>query len=427
MRLFLTLIGIYLTTAAFTQKINWPADTAKAQTNWVLFTDGVQAKTYSEALEPFRWLVNEAPNLTPSLYIQGEKLFKGLIANTSDPAKLAEYQRQLLAMYDQRMQYFSDEAKVMNRKAYMAYQYYRDQPEKYAELLEIFQRAFRVSQEKFSSANLVAYMDVMRRYRQADGSELSDEEVLRCYDQLSQMLKNESNAKVKQELLDKLLIATISLDCATIQQKFGTPFLQDTTQIDQAKKVIALALAHNCGSDAPYFLTALKAVYRHEPSVGTAKTLAKLYEAKENSPEAEHYWKQAIELTPEGKEQAELWHALAQHYQRKNRKSQARKAAREAIRQDASLAEAYKLIGDLYFSSFEECKKGELMTQDRAVYWAAYEMYKRAGRSDLMQQAEQQFPTMEQIFQEGLSEDETTQVDCWVNEEVTVRRRPSSS
>jgi len=425
MKLFLTLIGVCLTTAAFAQEINWPEDTAQAQTNWVLFTDGVRAKTYSEALEPFRWLLEEAPDLTLNLYIQGEKLFKGLIANTSDPAKLAEYQRQLLAMYDQRIQHFSDEAKVMNRKAYTAYQYYRDQPEKYAELLEIFEQAFRVSQEKFSSASLVAYMDVMRRYRQADGSELSDEEVLRRYDQLSQMLK--PDAKEKQELLDKLLIATIALDCATIQQKFGDPFLQDTTQLDQAKKVIALALAHDCSSDAPYFLTALKAVYRQEPSVGTAKTLAKLYEAKMNSQAAEHYWQQAIELTPEGKEQAELWYALAQHYQRNNRKPQARKAAREALRQDASLAEAYKLIGDLYFSSFEECKKGELVTQDRAVYWAAYEMYKRAGRSDLMQQTEQQFPTMEQIFQEGLSEDKTTQVDCWVNEEVTVRRRPSSS
>jgi tetratricopeptide (TPR) repeat protein len=424
MRLFLTLIGVCLTTIVFTQKINWPEDTAQAQTNWVLFTDGVQAKTYSEVLEPFRWLLNEAPDLNLSLYIQGEKLFKGLIANTSDPAKLAEYQQQLLAMYDQRIQHFSDEAKVMNRKAHAAYQYYRGQPEKYTELLEIFEQAFQVNQEKFSSANLVAYMDVMRRYRQAGGSELPDEEILHRYDQLSKMLK--PDAKEKQELLDKLLIATIALDCATIQQKFGKPFLQDTTQLDQAKKVIALALAYDC-SNAPYFLMALKVVYRHEPSVGTAKTLAKLYEAQENSNEAEHYWQQAIDQTPEGKEQAELWYAMAQHYQRNNRKPQARKAAREALRQDASLLEAYKLIGDLYFSSFEECKKGELVTQDRAVYWAAYKMYRRAGRSDLMQQTEQQFPTIEQIFQEGLSEGETTQVDCWVNEEVIVRRRPSSS
>ena len=428
MKLLLILINACLTTAVSAQEINWPEDTVQAQTNWVLFTDGVRAKTYAEALEPFRWLLDQAPDLTPALYIQGEKLFKGLVAGADDPAQQAEYQQQQLNLYDQRIQYFSDEAKVMNRKAYAAYQYYRDKPEKYAVLLKIFEQAFQVSQQQLSSANLVAYLDVIRRYRKARGGELSDEEVLQRYDQFSQLLqqKAEPDAKEKQEMLDKLLIATITLGCVTIQEKFGDPFLQDTTQLDRAKKVIALALAYQC-SDAPFFMTALRVVFQYEPSVGTAKTIAKLYEARENPQNAESYWQQAINLAEDSEEKAYLWYSLAQYYQRNNHKPQAREAARQALRQDASLSEAHKLIGDLYFSSFEECKGGKLIVQDRAVYWAAYEMYQRAGRSDLMQQVEQQFPTMEQIFQEDLKKGETMQVGCWINEEVVIRPRPSSS
>lgn len=425
MRLLLIFISICLTTAVSGQEINWPKDTAQAQTNWALFTDGIQAKTYLEALEPFRWLAEQAPNLSPALYIQGEKLFKGLVDQTSNVAQRAIYQQQQLDLYDQRIKYFSGEAKVMNRKAYAAYQYYRDQPEKHKELLNVFEQAFQGSQQQFSSANVVAYLDVIRRYRKAGGSELSDEEILRRYDQLSQMLNTKPDAKEKQELLDKLLIATITLDCATIQEKFGSPFLQDTTQLDRAKKAIILALAYQC-SDAPFFMTALRVVFRYEPSVGTAKTIAKLYEAQNNHHNAEKYWQQAIELSEGNEEKADLWYSLAQHYQRNNHKQPARKAAQEAIKQDASLQEAYKLIGDLYFSSFNNCKGGKSIVQDRAVYWAAYKMYQRAGRNDLMQQAEQQFPTIEQIFQEDLKKGETTQVGCWINEEVVIRPRPSS-
>ncbi|WKN45502.1 tetratricopeptide repeat protein [Tunicatimonas pelagia] len=418
------IITLCLTEVVDAQEINWPDDTAQAQTNWVLFTDGVRAKTYAEALESFRWLLNQAPDLTPTLYIQGEKLFKGLVAETGDPEKREQYQRQQLNLYDQRIQYFSDEAKVMNRKAHAAYQYYRDKPEKYAELLEVFEHAFQVSQQQFSSANLVAYLDVIRRYRKAGGSELSDEEILHRYDQLSKVLQQKSkpDAKEKQELLDKLLIATITLDCATIQEKFGNPFLQDTTQLDWAKKVIALALAYQC-SDALSFMTALRTVLRYEPSVGTAKTIAKLYEIRDKPQNAETYWQQAITLAKENNEKAELWYSLAQHYQRNNRKPQAREAARKSIQQNTSKKEAHKLIGDLYFSSFDNCKGGKSIVQDRAVYWAAYEMYQRAGRSDLMQQAEQQFPTMEQIFQEDLKKGEVMQVGCWINEEVVIRPR----
>ncbi|MEM9834420.1 MAG: tetratricopeptide repeat protein [Bacteroidota bacterium] len=426
MKWWLTIIILCLTPAVIAQSVKWPEDTAQAQRNWALFTDNVRAQNHSEALVPFQWLVEQAPDLTPTLYIQGEKLFKGLVAETDNPVQRVEYQQRQLDLYDQRIRYFSDAAKVMNRKAHAAYQYYRDQPEKYADLLEIFEQAFQVCQDQFSSVNLVAYLDVVRRYRQANDTEPSDEEVLRLYDQFSQLLqqKNGPDAKEKQELLDKLLISTITLDCTTIQEKFGGPFFQDTTRVDQAKKVIALALAYQC-SDAPFFMTALRVVFQYDPSVGTAKTIAKLYEARDNPQNAEKYWQQAIDLAEENEEKADLWYSLAQHYQRNNRKLQAREAAQKSIQLGASRKTAYKLIGDLYFSSFDDCKGGKSIVQDRAVYWAAYEMYQRAGRSDLMQQVEQQFPTMEQIFQEDLKKGETMQVGCWINEEVIVRRRPS--
>ena len=229
--------------------------------------------------------------------------------------------------------------------------------------------------------------------------------------------------------IDKLLIATVTMDCRTIEEKFGKPFLQDSTQLERAKKVLALALAYQC-SAAPFFLTAPKVVFHHvnyKPSVGTARTLARLSESRGDNQLAEYYWQQAITLSQEEAERTALWYSLAQYYQRHDQKMLARTAAREVIQRDPTFKEAYRLIGDLYFSSNEGCKAGKRMTDDRAVYWAAYEMYQKAGRDDLMEQAQQQFPLIEQIFQEGLAEGETLRVGCWIQEQVTVRSRPSFS
>lgn len=424
MKIFHLLFLIILASPAFSQSLHWPAEKAEAQRQWVLFTDALQNQMYSEGLEPFQWLSERAPGLGTALYIKGEKLYQGLIGQADDHREKTAYQRQALSLYDQRMEYFSDEESVMNRKLHAAYQYYRSMPEMYEELLSIFTDAYQERAEKFSGANLIAFMDVMRRYRKVGSTGLSEEEVLSRYEQLSQWLAKQPDTEEKQALLDKLLIATVTLDCPTIREKFGAPFLRDTTNLERARQVLGLALAYHCSS-APYFLTALSVVHRQAPAAGTARTLAKLYEARKDPAIAEGYWREAIKLAPEGAEQAELWLSLAQHHQRNGRKPASRSAAREALQRDPSLNRAYQLIGDLYFSSNEDCKGGQRITQDRAIYWAAYDMYEKAGRQDLMQQARQQFPTVEQIFQEGLEEGDTLRVECWINEVVTVRRRPS--
>jgi len=76
-------------------------------------------------------------------------------------------------------------------------------------------------------------------------------------------------------------------------------------------------------------------------------------------------------------------------------------------------------------ASYEDCKGGVSRVQDRAVFLAAYEMYKKAGNSKMMQLAKAQFPSMEEIFELSLKEGETLRVGCWINETVTIQRRPS--
>lgn len=402
----------------------WPRDTAQAKTQWVLLSDAVKAQRYADALEPFQWLLEQAPDLHASLYIQGEKMYKGLIEKAPEKSAEEKYLEDLLYLYDQRMQYFQDEANVSNRKVLTAYQYDKNRKDKYPELLTLFEKAFQAHAQHFTPANLIAYMDVIRLV-QAEEKQLTDEEVLNRYDRISQLLQSQDigeAATEKQALVDKLLLATITLDCTVIEEKFGKPFLEKHPQdLSRAKRIIALSLAYQC-KDLPVFSEAAQLVHQQEPTYGIARMLALMHDSKENYPLAEKYYKEAITLAQEKEKQADMYYALAQHYQRRAMKVQARTAALQAAETNPSLKEAYKLVGDLYLSSFDVCKKGESATLDRAVYIAAYEMYQKAGRTDMMEVTRQQFPTIEQIFQEGYEEGQKVQTGCWINEQVTLLR-----
>jgi len=60
------------------------------------------------------------------------------------------------------------------------------------------------------------------------------------------------------------------------------------------------------------------------------------------------------------------------------------------------------------------------------VFIAAYNMYQKAGNARGMKNAQAQFPSMEEIFELGMEEGQVVKVGCWVNESVSVKRRPSS-
>jgi len=121
----------------------------------------------------------------------------------------------------------------------------------------------------------------------------------------------------------------------------------------------------------------------------------------------------------------EILYAQAASYAKRGHKSKARNSAYKAVGADPSRKVAYKLIGDLYFRSYNDCKAGVSKVQDRAVYLAAFEMYRKAGDAKMMASAKQQFPSIEEIFELDMKEGESITVGCWINETVTIQRRPA--
>lgn len=409
---------------------NWPEDKAKAEEKNVMYSDFQRAGQFKQAAEHLQWLLDNAPDLNESIYINGIKIYEELAETESEPSAKRAYEDKCLMLYDKRVDYFDNEADVLNRKAYTAYKFFKNDKDKYAELYQLYEKTFEFNGNNVSTNNLVAYMDVMRRYK-LTGGQITDDDILERYDLLISIIdyklksgENTASLEKNKEFLDKLLTTMVQVDCEFINTQLGPKLKADPSDIKLAKKIMGLSLANKCTED-PIFLDASKIVQEQEPAFGIAKVIALKSDAIGDYEMADKYYAQAAELAGNNSEKGEILYAFATSQAKRGKKQTARQYALEAASADPSLKMAYKLVGDLYWGSYNDCKQGVSRVQDRAVYIAAYEMYAQAGDTQMMQAAKEQFPSIEEIFELDMKEGQTIQVGCWVNKSVAIQRRPA--
>ena len=406
---------------------NWPDDPAKettAKEKNALYTDAYKSKNYQAALADMEWLHENAPDLNASIYINGLKVYEELSKKEQDPAKKLALQEKALEMYDLRIKYFNKEANVLNRKASTSYKFFRGVPEKYPELLTLFEKALELNGNKFFDGNTIAYMDIIRRYEKGAG-DLTDEDILERYDKISAVLasKQGDNIVSMQNKIDEMLLEIINVDCNYVENTMGAKLKSEPDNIKLAKRIIQLSLSGKC-ADSDVFMLAAKTVYEAEPDYGMAKVIALKCKGSGDVACAIDYLNKALELTDDGAEKGEIYLIIGAMQLDAGAKSMARNYFRQAASSDPNLAgKAYTSIGNLYFGSFTNCKGGVSKVDDRGCYLAAYEMYRRAGNSAAMSRAKEQFPSKEEVFLEGKSVGGSLSVGCWIGETVTIETR----
>ncbi|NNF33306.1 MAG: tetratricopeptide repeat protein, partial [Saprospiraceae bacterium] len=385
---------------------------------------------FDAASKNLEWLLENTPDLNSSLYINGVKIYKELEkAATGDKKK--EYQQRVMDLYDLRIEYFNSEGDVMNRKAYDAYKFYKDDKTKYEMLYGFFEKTYELNGNDVGSQNLVAYMDVIRRYK-LTGGDLSDDQILEKYDQVTQIIdyktaNGEDAAKMAKtkDFVDRMLTSMVTIDCEFVIGSLGPRLKEDPEDLGMAKKIMSLSLTAGC-TDDPIFLDASMVVQEKEPTYGVAKVIGKKMAADKDYDGAEKYYGQALELADDNMKKADIYYEMGVMYSQRGMKASARTNFYKCVEADPARTKSFKLIGDLYMTSYDECKRDESKVEDRAVFIAAYNMYRKAGDERSMANAQAQFPSIEDIFTENYSEGDTFKVGCWINETVTLQKRPES-
>jgi tetratricopeptide (TPR) repeat protein len=214
----------------------------------------------------------------------------------------------------------------------------------------------------------------------------------------------------------------LEFKCNYIENTLGPKFAADPTNAELAEEIFNSSAQYKCYSTKA-FLAALEFKDSKSPSFKTSQLRGMLYMANDLE-KAEPAFEKAYTLASTNKEKGEVKMELAKIYRSSGKKSAARTAAREAAGLDPELSSsAYGLIGDLYMSAYNDCRGGESRAKDYSVFIAAYNAYQKAGDSRGMGSAKARFPSKEELFTEGFQLGSSVSTGCWVGETVSLSTR----
>ena len=408
---------------------NFPSDPAlesKARELNAAYTDYMQSEQYIEATKPLNWLLVNVPELNPSIYQNGTKVYDGAAKVATDEAQKRVYQDSVMAIYEKRGEVYDDEAKWIENKAYYAYQYYKDDKDKIADVVADFDRAIELN-GGIATTSLYAYYfnAIYRNY--AHNSAYTPEQVLEKYNfiqaEFDKAEAEGNDVASARGSTEQILAAMELIDCDFIENTLGPKLAADPANEQLADQIFNYSVQYKCYSTAA-FLQALEIKHAKEPSFSTSQVIAMRYIQDDKLAEAEELWKQALTLAENDAQKAEGHMELATIYAKQGKKSAARNEAKEAANIDSSkTADVYSMIAGMYMNSFNDCKAGNSRVKDYSIYIAAYNAYQKAGDSSGMANARSRFPSKEELFTEGMQVGQTINTGCWIGETVTLATR----
>ena len=410
----------------------WGDKEDKAKEKWSFLTYNINVGNYDAAAKVVPWLIQNAPDLNEALYINAAKVYQHRV-KSADASLKPVMEDSALLMYDLRVQHFENEADVLNHKGSYAYAYWYDRAEKKDELYKLYNKIVELNGTSTYASNAYSYMAVLAQ-KKAKG-ELTEFQVISEYEKITNILdeqlaaeqdaKKQQRIELYQEKVNGMFDKVVSLDCEGINKYFGTKF-KESPDVKKAKNLYNQLKTSKC-TDDPMFLEVADYIVTEDPENPYAgaihKQMALLERANNNHDAAIAHFEKSLELSELSAEDREgILLDIAHLYAKKGQSSTARSYAYKAMEANPSSKAGYVTIGDLYMASGNSCATGDEL-QDRSIYIAAYEMYKKAGASSKMADAKAQFPTMETIFSRNKNEGDDINTGCWVNETVKLQKR----
>jgi len=412
----------------------WGEQEGKAHEKYAQFTDNYNfgEHSWTNAVEPFLWLMDNAAFLHESIYPTGAKILDYMVDNAENADEKKKYQDKLLKSYDLRIKYFGNEANVLQRKGLKAYPYLiKRGSEYYDELFQLYQKIFELKGNDTYRANMIYYMSLSKAQRAKQN--ITEEEILGIHAEIADAIThNVQNADDKATekkwretgvMVDDMLGSIVKFDCEFIKERMGEDLRNNPDDFEMNKRAMKYMIQGECTNE-PLFLEVAQRIYEQEPTGSLAMVICRRYMVEKDYDVALEWYDKAIDqYTDDGTKKGELLLEKAQVLSAQNKRQEARSTAFEAAKANEEVApEAYALVGDLYLSSGNICQSNDPL-KFRAIYLAAYDMYQRAGNAAKMRAAQEQFPSIQEIFTAGKEEGESIEVGCWIGGTTTLRRR----
>lgn len=410
-----------------------PEQRSEAQTLWTLFDDTYGQGDYEAAKPYLETIVEKFPALSTAVYINAIKVWKDTYKNEKDASIKASAADRIMQLYELRYENFPDEkAKVIDRQAIDAFQFYYKDKAKTQKLLDLFEEAYALKgNNAYYPLGRYSMNTAALAYTRNTG--ITDDEILKIYDTCTghidfQTAKAKSeNKSLKRyvaikEFIDKKLVDLNLIDCEFIVEKLVPEFEQNPADAELANKIFVYAYEGGC-TDADWFVTAAERVFESDPQYGVGYLLGAKFGGEKNFDKSKDYFLRASEVTDDNTDKAKAIKQVAVTERIQKNYQEAKKYALQAAEIDPTLKEEmYTLIGDMVMGSLE-CDKKVSQVDDRARYILAYDYYMKGGNSMKARSASEQFPTMTDIFTANKEEGESIFVGCWIQQNVKLKKR----
>ena len=319
-----------------------------------------------------------------------------------------------------------------NNYAFRFYKYYKKDASKYEAALKAYEEVYE-SPETVINNNLVSYMALIRTY-QAETKAYDVKDLMKRRAQMAKVIQLKTSAGGDLKKLNRYNTAIENMFFQTVKPVLNCDAINELSQdaanqdIQYTKMIFSWALEFGC-TDEDFFITIATALANDEQegTPGIMKILAQRAAANGNYDESILWYTKSLPKWDTDSKRANTYMSMAKVYSLDKNKAKAREAAfKAADLEQAEAAAAYSFVANLYMGSFEDCAEGYSQIDDRAIFMAAYDLFKKAGDTAGMQSAQEQFPTTSQAFTETYEEGAVLDVGCWINVKTKLRTRKSN-
>ncbi|MEM9328273.1 MAG: hypothetical protein AAGA85_21575, partial [Bacteroidota bacterium] len=148
----------------------WPNDTSTAREKVAMYDDYMKAGQLAESVLPLQWLLTHAPDLNPSIYINGIKIYEGLAATTEHDSLRSHYQQRVIDLIDTRQAIFGETKGNKIRKAYYGYKFWSRTGDKHAQVHQWFLEAHHATNGDIGDHMIPAMMHMICKTQTPEAS-----------------------------------------------------------------------------------------------------------------------------------------------------------------------------------------------------------------------------------------------------------------
>lgn len=365
-------------------------DVSVYQTSMKYYKEKKDPRYLEEAYPHWKVVVEKCPKQSKNLYINGDKIIKGLLPTADTKEKQDALIADLMMMHDKRMEaYPNDKAEILAKKAMDIDALKKDAG--IEECYTTYAEAVKIGGDKLDAGYIYKYFMATVRYVKAGfaeptlvvdnydiASELLENEVQECYIDTVNPDTVRANA-IRQSIANVEAVFSPYATCEQLVEIYSQKFAATPDNVDLLKKITNIMMKKGC-TEEKLFFDATEKLYALEPSPMTAMRMGQMCVSKKQYGDAVKYLNDAAKNLTEKKDRYKAYMLLGLANSGHGSMSAARSAFYEAAKLDPSKGDPYLQIAQLYMKFHSVASSDGI--GGRSAYWAAADKAAKAKNID---------------------------------------------